>query len=424
MTIADYGSGTKPLLDSSDAIASGGWTKTGGLTSVYQVAVATQTSGAALFITVFENGVFLQKATSAADADTKPGSFYPSAASGSLTLYVHASDGSNPASNGKTYEFSSRLNSLDAGSVENVTIRNIITRRPISTSGSLKIGRGCNVSDCEANDGNLHNILAMSRAVLTRVTMTNAYAGLNDGPIAFVAFDATPDGAAASCVDCVVAMSGLPPMTYGVAAYSGHTSGGNYSTVDFVGCSASGVTNGYSAQNTNQLRILKSGNNRASVSLLAGFDSANGVQAATNTTIDGLDVTFGASTTNSNAVVANLNNSTVSINDMSVTDNGATSSFGFNSGYQAAPNVTITNSTFSGVAIPVTILVDSFTAVLTNNSYVAPATRNYDLGTPSALTSDFNNFNGNTKPFNANGTTYANLTAWKNGTGQDAHSAN
>src|SRR6478752_501102 len=93
ITFGAYGTGALPLFKGSDVKT--GWTLNSG--STYQTAHTPEDANNVL---VYENGVRLTLATSLANCQATAGSSFYSAS----VLYVHAADGSNPATNGRTYE--------------------------------------------------------------------------------------------------------------------------------------------------------------------------------------------------------------------------------------------------------------------------------------------------------------------------------
>src|ERR1035441_4092157 len=157
VTVAAYGAGPKPLLDCSEAIAAGAWAKTPVQTSVYQSNVPLDWDIGKTFVSVWEDGARLVRATSVANCDATPGSYFPSAESTSpITLYVHAADHSNPSSNGKLYEYSRRRHGLDPSAHPGCTFRGIWTRRNAHQDGSLLCAD--RNYDCLATEGSYHNI--------------------------------------------------------------------------------------------------------------------------------------------------------------------------------------------------------------------------------------------------------------------------
>ena len=70
--VGAYGSGNRPLLDASDAIATGDWSKTAGSTVTYQASEPHDIATGKTFIRVWENGALLKYQTSVALVDANP----------------------------------------------------------------------------------------------------------------------------------------------------------------------------------------------------------------------------------------------------------------------------------------------------------------------------------------------------------------
>ena len=104
ITFGAYGDGDLPVVSANNLLSAGSWSKTGGQTNVYQIALTTNPGSL-----VLENGVALAKQTSIANVDANTGSFYWI----SNVLYVQASDSSNPGTNGKSYGTSIRTYAVD-----------------------------------------------------------------------------------------------------------------------------------------------------------------------------------------------------------------------------------------------------------------------------------------------------------------------
>jgi hypothetical protein len=118
--VGAYGGGERPILDASDEIAGGAWSKTA--------------------------------------CDATPGSYFPSGSSGTITLYVHPTGNGNPASNGKTYEYSARPNGIDFYNHANCRVSGVHTRKQLNCDGSLRAGQGATLVNCLASYGGKHNL--------------------------------------------------------------------------------------------------------------------------------------------------------------------------------------------------------------------------------------------------------------------------
>ncbi len=202
VSVLAYGSGAKPLIDCSDTISAGAWSKTGGQTHVYQATVNPALASQDTWVRAWENNGRLVRASSVANCDATAGSYYPSADTGAgpITLYVHASDGSNPASSGKTYEYNARRCGIYSFGTTSITITGIHTRRNLYEMGSLMLGDGCRLTDVLCEDGSKHNLYYGENSVLTDVEARDAY--YTGALTYFVGYKAVPTGGSLTHVRC------------------------------------------------------------------------------------------------------------------------------------------------------------------------------------------------------------------------------
>jgi hypothetical protein len=171
--VAAYGAGARPLLDCSDAIAAGAWTKTAGCTKVYQATVPLDLITE--WVSAWENDIRLKRAASTADCDAGAASYWCQDSVSPTTLYVHASDGSNPATNGKTYEYSKRAYGYDSGAVIGCFVSGIQTRRNLAKNGSLQMGEDGTVNNCLASEGSKHTIFVYPGCRVVNCEAAGAY---------------------------------------------------------------------------------------------------------------------------------------------------------------------------------------------------------------------------------------------------------
>lgn len=237
--IGAYGSGAMPLVDGSDPITAGSWSLAASQTLTYQAAVtftgALPGSGGE-FRNVFENGKVLVQASSIANCEATAGScFLSSYTAGTATLYIHPSDGSNPASNGKTYEYTNRYGVVILYGDTTVTslaqgaqVRNIRTRRQRCNDGSMvSYGRFSYFRACSIEDGHKHNALLAAGGLAEACTFLNGYNGAGGFENHLVFFDggsAVLPGIGA--INCTFrAIAAVTPAT--PAALISHSGNGN-----------------------------------------------------------------------------------------------------------------------------------------------------------------------------------------------------
>lgn len=179
-----------PLLDASSVISAGAWTKTGGFTNIYQATVATDNELIA-FLRAWENDVGFTLATSLANLDATPSQYFSTGSGSSYTLYVHASDNSNPATNGKVYEYNQRAYGLFSSHA--AIVSGITTRRNLINNGSFEVGQGSLVTDVTANEGTKHNALMHQNSTWRNIFLNNSYYA-GQAKIALVLNDDSPNG--------------------------------------------------------------------------------------------------------------------------------------------------------------------------------------------------------------------------------------
>lgn len=192
VTVEAYGVGARPILDGSDIYLNANFTKTGGLTNVYQTTTITfLAGGTAAFVPVFETGgpgdnatgTYLLLVANNATVDSTPCSYTIAgmAADGTLPasaqIFIHTCDGTSPIVNGYVYEFSNRPTGLYmAGS--NNRVDGIETRKGADDLGSLQCqgdGAACTFNNVLARDGGKHNAFAACGSTVTNSYFINGY---------------------------------------------------------------------------------------------------------------------------------------------------------------------------------------------------------------------------------------------------------
>lgn len=155
--VTNYGSGSPPRISGADIISS--WTKTAGKTNVYQASIS-QNSNSTNRLTVYEDGLLLTRVADATTCDSTAGSFVKVVGSAGtpVTIQIHTSDNSDPNSNGKTYEVTTRHSVLTG--TDNSAVAGIQTEKQISNNGSTDFVNRQNVSVTRilAANGTKHNL--------------------------------------------------------------------------------------------------------------------------------------------------------------------------------------------------------------------------------------------------------------------------
>ena len=239
MTIDAYGPGAAPLLDCSDIIASGAWSKTAGRTNVYQATLTVPVntpSDPDWYTSVWENDTRYTIAHSIAAVDSAASSYYPVAVnSTTITLYVHTSSGASPATFTKM-EYAARLAGIMAQGVDRVTLAGIRTRRNIDANGSIILGRDCQVYNSTAEEGNKHNIFFDAGAVLHGVECKGAYYE-NLGTTMFIGYGAADAARGFDFINCSAVTMGLADSTPPGFFIHSSVLGQTFAFVNFQGCS-------------------------------------------------------------------------------------------------------------------------------------------------------------------------------------------
>jgi hypothetical protein len=237
-----YGSGAHPIFDASNVVAGGSWSKTGGQTNVYQASVTPDWGLSVDYLNVWEDDAFLTRAANLGACDSIPGSYFPSAGSGTITLYVHPNGSTNPTSDGKTYEYSHRQTGIDCYNYSGCIVSGIETRKQLVTRGSLVLGRFCTAINCLAKWGNSHNIFLKAGARALSCRAQEAYYTVQ-APVLFVAYETDPEDLDVLFYKCTAELASISANNTGFAA---HTDSVNaFSTCTFQDCTTIKCFNGF-----------------------------------------------------------------------------------------------------------------------------------------------------------------------------------
>jgi len=372
--------------------------------NVYQATVPIDWCSGKTFVSAWENNVRMVRAASAADSNATAGSYFPSAENTTpITLYVHAGDGSNPGTNGKTYEYSKRQHAyIDGG--PNCTTTGIWTRRNLHNDGSLEIaGRAVN---CLASEGSLHNLYVGPGATLIGVECLDAYWPMGGSGTLAVYNANTAAGQNVTFENCWFHCSIYNPNMDGVY---GHVNvSGAFGTISYLNCRVDNCSNGFGGGNAANVAISGGSStgcriaanpagtavaisNFTASAILYGVQTMSTVASAT---ITGCSFTLTGGWACSGVYVGSSNSSI----DLEQTAIAGTSVFGV---YDQAAGT-------------------HFKA--RNNNITCDGYFWYLTDATVALDSDSNTFaNLSGNKMNVGGTDYT-LAAYKTATGQDAHS--
>jgi hypothetical protein len=412
VTVVAYGSGEAPILDCRDVVLNASFTKTVGQTNVYQVALSPDLAASGTWNSVWQDSVRLVRATSIANCDATPGSYYPSSdTTAPITMYVHASDSSNPGASGKIYRYAKRQLSVDSYNYSMCGINGIVGIGALSESGCFKIGISSILYGCEAIDGNKHNLYVREGCWVESVTATNAYYA-GGSTAMFVYNDNTPSGGGETFLNCIAQVTN--GYRTGVEGFYGHYNvSGNFGTVLYDNCTCTNLGNGFNGAHANI--VVR---NCTTTNCDAGF-SANAV--ATSFTITGSTISIPATTGSGGSIQTGCG--PVIIDGCTFIVPGARVS---QAAIQNAPNnvnLTLTNTHFKHLVYALFWYSGTGGTINVSGCDFDDIVRNYD--TPSggpAITSDYNRFREAGQDFNIQGTLYGTVAAYQAATGQDAHS--
>jgi peptidoglycan hydrolase-like protein with peptidoglycan-binding domain len=421
VTVSSCGSGAAPIIDGADQIASGSWSKTTGFTNLYQTTEPFGI-GSAGWINFFDNGSFYQNVASQATADATTCSYYISdmtVATG--TVYIHTCDGSNPASNGHTYEYTHRLIALQIWG-NNETVTGISTKRAANYDGSIVIqgdGSSSYVANCTADLGSKHNMFVPGGSTVENCSFTDAYYPVSGNM--FVAFDQVGSGLPVTVRDSTFTLTQNIPGNVISAAFF-HTGSGSLGTVDFendtLSSTGGGKFAGISGQNSS-LMIVNHATSTGMAYLANALVNTNLTNSkykssfANNNLIGTGASGLTLNVTGNQACVTDVSKGTVTVQNTGVTVNltgntfylQATQSFPIDQVANLSTGLTLNsnNNIFDSAHVSSTIYdmgASGGTFTGDNNAYVLPDMTTWDL----------------------NGSTFSSLAAWQATTSPDVHS--
>ncbi|HEY6861703.1 MAG TPA: hypothetical protein VI358_18200, partial [Pseudolabrys sp.] len=212
--IGTYNSGNIPEIRCDDIVPNANFSLTSGRTNVYQVSLTVEpdtVNGAAEWPGIWENGTAL--ALSSVDLTANeglPGTYWHGNVTdlSSITVYVHPYGNTNPVSDGKVYEAAVRKSGIDAFAATGCLFKGIKGRRNYASYGSITLGRNCSAENCEAHEGNTHNIYYRAGCTLTNCLARDTFYP-SQSPTFYVGFESTAP------VPCIAELTGCTAeMTY------------------------------------------------------------------------------------------------------------------------------------------------------------------------------------------------------------------
>lgn len=421
-TIEGYGA-QMPLIAGDDVIPAPAWTNTSDTTYQATVNIDISPYDSGDFTVLFENETPLAAASSLANCEAKPGTYWISAlTNGPQTMYVNPTSATDPATNGNVYEYSARSKAIFGEFVQHNTYTYLQTRRALNNDGSFSVGDYSTVSSVTAWDGTKHNIYVGTGSNVTNANAMYEYYGgsltsalfvlnTNVGKNEGATFTNISGVGQRTVVDSASSSLGL---AQGILAHV--NTSGNFGAVTVNGAKFSNVNLGIEFANTSTLNI----------SNLTMNACAYGVQPTGATNISNSTIDCGlrggsAFQPISPDTVSTILNSTLS---------GGPAGQGVVNCSVYACNVTLTNDTITTsngaiAGLAYALGGSSFTSSGTTFDLSTGTDAYYLLSTPALLNSNGNRFqnlsNTTTNAFSVSGTNYT-LTTIRSALGQETTS--
>jgi len=260
--VGAYGRGAMPIFDGRDVASAGGWTKTVGLTNVYERTWTHDTVTSA-YMSLWENDVRIRWVSSTANCDATAGSFYAATStSGQTTVYYHATGDADPASSGIVVKIAKRAHGICGA--DGWVIRDMHTKCTLHNDGSLKVGDNCVIEDCLFEDGTKHNMFMGAGSIARRCGAWKCDWPERSNSTFFVGYANNGVGLSVTFEDCWV-LGEQAKLTYAIGAAKGmdgfycHNANGTdiWDTVTYQGCSAKLCTIGFSVASASHYRVIR-----------------------------------------------------------------------------------------------------------------------------------------------------------------------
>lgn len=459
ITVQDYGpvNLAMPLIDNGDAIPAGAWSLSPGTTNVYQATVpgpgtSTTTpygvynSSGNIWINVWEcksapctptgvggNDTYLSNQLSTSTVDSTAGSYYvagmtssaPPTNASSLTIYMHTSDGTSPATNGYSYTFSNRFTAVSIYG-NNSIVKNIAAKKSSGNGGSFgggPDGSNATYTNIEADQGGKHNMICSGGCTVNNSKFVDEY--YSGGGNMFVAFDQNGSGLPITLNNDIFLSGVATAGSGGITAAYGHV-GAGAAIPNFI-------VNGGLVEGVN-------GGDFPGVSMAASQETVTGltcvhalgciVSYGTTTVSNVYDFSPTAAGATSFLVVSGSTGNTVSVSSSTACDLVGYNHFGINAG---ANKTSVSSSTFYFLGTTGGVAGVSFGGASSNlnmwGTTMDALANTFDgwVNDTSATSTapyigDYNIFAPNMWSGAVNNVGFHPLSAWQAATGQDAHS--
>ena len=277
IAIYRYGAGDKPLLRGDDVVPNASFTKSGGYTNLYQVTITTNyIASEPGFVGAWEDDTRLTHATSAANCDATPGTYWVANHNAvSITVYVHATGSGDVTANGKVYEMTTRLGGVFANyasQVSGMVVDGIHASRGFGQAGSLKAGKTSIIRHCDSSDGGKHNLYVRTGSSVYGCDLNDGYYNLQIST--FVFNEDSPASEGVSVYDSVARYAAYNALA--IAWYGHYNVGGSYGALLFSRCVAQNCAVGFTTGNVGTSSFLYSQCDTSSCK--QGYTSSNGAE--------------------------------------------------------------------------------------------------------------------------------------------------
>lgn len=201
VAVEAYGTGDAPVITGFD-IHNSGWTNDGTYTNLWYKDIAHNANGTNRQA-VLDDNVMMRRVASVATANSTTRGYYSAdcGTANPIRVYIHTG-GTNPNSNGHTYEVTTRRTAGYFG--PSSVVSGIVFRGAISNNGPLESGKGSTITQCLAAFGTKHNALVASGSVTDCVFFDSDAVSVSEPSIIpFVAYAATLSGESITLTRCM-----------------------------------------------------------------------------------------------------------------------------------------------------------------------------------------------------------------------------
>ncbi|HEX8385478.1 MAG TPA: hypothetical protein VF576_04800, partial [Rubricoccaceae bacterium] len=182
VSVVSYGSGPLPVVDGSDVVAPGAFAASAHGDAAGVVYETAWTRGPGPLRgqdtpLLWEDDARLVQVASVALCAATPGTYHAATPQGATsTLYVHPFGSTNPTSDGKTYEVTTRIAAVDALDAPGVTAEGLHLRRGWGHYGPFSGGTGATLRRSVVEGGGIHHVVQkgglLEDVVVTDMTRT------------------------------------------------------------------------------------------------------------------------------------------------------------------------------------------------------------------------------------------------------------